>query len=169
VQDRFAEQVRDVLTTEQQAELDRFSRNIEANLGAAWQVELAAYPAAEVAGTGWGTIGEWAGPLLADAKVFLSRARTLFDGKRLGGSLALPMGFDSALGRAKLLLSPGAMIRRLGVPTYVGIALPQEAFLSRARTVLDRLTAALAALDPSRTPPAPTVATAEPIVLDLSR
>jgi len=122
VQDRFAKEVRGLLTAEQQAEVDRLNRNIEANLDAVWQVELASYPLAEVAEVGVGaadpTYADWAGQLLADPTMFLSRARTLFDGKRLGGSLALP----------------------------------QEAFQSRARTLFDRLTAALAALTPAPGP-----------------
>ena len=49
VREQFAEAVYDLLTAEQQDELDEFTENVEANLDDVWDVELADYPTEELA------------------------------------------------------------------------------------------------------------------------
>ena len=47
--ERFAEAVEELLTEEQQTELERFNENIEADLEDVWEIELAGYPDDEYA------------------------------------------------------------------------------------------------------------------------
>jgi len=87
--ERFAEAVEDLLTEEQQTELDEFNENIEADLEDVWAIELADYPDDEYA-----QVDDKDAPLpkyvLAQAKLIGRRLATIL-AKLAPKSLATPV------------------------------------------------------------------------------